>query len=280
MERVYRILTWGITGAECLLLMPFFFIGCMQIPDVRFACAALGLSYISLLYLGWKIRIRKDVVTEDVKTSRLYSFLLWTGFVLIVFTFLKISISCAGLNYFCGIRIDYPLFALLLAAAVFAGMRKPFRNHVKEKNFAWEGILLGILFFGWFYCFGAHRYDYSGKHLPAGYEMPMSMQKRFFPDGASDFEIKGASAFFAHSAEWSCHVPEKDFEKFRRKNGYHFVQNRTDVNEDKNMEPLNRSDAGWRKPYYFYNNRHRNGGGLTMRYSVPEQKLYGHYSNR
>ena len=73
---------------------------------------------------------------------------------------------------------------------------------------------------------------------------------------------------------------EKDFEKFRKKHGYNFVLNRTDINEDKEVGPLNYSDDTWQKPYYFYNNRHANGGGLTMRYSVPEKKLYGRYSNR
>jgi len=59
------------------------------------------------------------------------------------------------------------------------------------------------------------------------------------------------------------------------------VLNRTDVNEDKNMFPLVYHDSDkWKRPYYFYNNRHANGGGLTLRYSVPERKLYGSYSNR
>ena len=56
--------------------------------------------------------------------------------------------------------------------------------------------------------------------------------------------------------------------------------NRTDINEDKEVGPLHHFNDDWQNPYYFYNNRHANGGGLTMRYSVPEQKLYGRYSNR
>ena len=47
------------------------------------------------------------------------------------------------------------------------------------------------------------------------------------------------------------------------------------------MFPLVYHDSDkWKRPYYFYNNRHANGGGLTLRYSVPERKLYGSYSNR
>ena len=128
--------------------------------------------------------------------------------------------------------------------------------------------------------YNVSNYDFTGDKLPIGYEMPSAMQERFFPDGAYNFEIKGQSMMFANSAEWSCNVSEKDFEKFRKKHGYNFVLNRTDINEDKEVGPLNYSDDTWQKPYYFYNNRHANGGGLTMRYSVPEQKLYGRYSNR
>ena len=110
--------------------------------------------------------------------------------------------------------------------------------------------------------------------------MPHFMQERFFPDGAYNFEIEGKSVFLTNYVEWSCNVSEEDFEKFRKKRGYNFVLNRTDVNEDSNVGPLHYSDYDWQKPYYFYNNRHANGGGLTMRYSVPEKKLYGHYANR
>ena len=97
------------------------------------------------------------------------------------------------------------------------------------------------------------------------------MQSRFFPDNAYNIEVRGKSVFVADSVEWNCNVSEKDFEKFRKKHSYNFVLNCTDINY---------SDDNWQKPYYFYNNRHANGGGLTMRYSVPEQKLYGQYSNR
>ena len=71
-----------------------------------------------------------------------------------------------------------------------------------------------------------------------------------------------------------------DFEAFRQKTGYRFVLNRCDVNEDPSVGPFFYSDRDWKKPYYFHSNIHPNGGGLVLRYSVPEQKLYGRYSNR
>lgn len=157
---------------------------------------------------------------------------------------------------------------------------RPFKKHEKGSSFGITGILVGVLLFFISMLYNVSNYDFSGDKLPIGYEMPSAMQERFFPDGAYNFEIKGKSMMFANSAEWSCNVSEKDFEKFRKKHGYNFVLNRTDVNEDKEVGPLCHFDGDWQKPYYFYNNRHANGGGLTMRYSVPEKKLYGHYCNR
>ena len=157
---------------------------------------------------------------------------------------------------------------------------RPFKKHEKGNSFGITGIIVGVLLFFIFMLHNISNYDFSGDKLPIGYEMPSAMQERFFPDGAYNFEIKGKSMMFANSAEWSCNVSEKDFEKFRKKHGYNFVLNRTDVNEDKEIGPLSYSDDDWQKPFYFYNNSHANGGGLTMRYSVPEKKLYGRYSNR
>ncbi len=173
----------------------------------------------------------------------------------------------------------YFVIPLLLMAAVAIYFR-PFKKHEKGSSFGITGILVGVLLFFISELHNVSDYDFTGNKLPISYEMPSAMQERFFPDGAYNFEIKGKSMMFANSAEWSCNVSEENFEKFRKKHGYNFVLNRTDVNEDKEVGPLSYSDDDWQKPFYFYNNRHANGGGLTMRYSVPEKKLYGHYANR
>ena len=34
-----------------------------------------------------------------------------------------------------------------------------------------------------------------------------------------------------------------------------------------------------RLPFYEHSDRARNGGGITLRYSVPEEKFYGNYSH-
>ena len=281
-EIVYRILTWLLMGTAFLLLMPIFSIGCLCVPENLYwlSFILLPLFYIFLLYLGWKSRIRKDTIIEPVKKSRFQSVLILTSFALIVFALAEIGISRCKINYFLRFNIDYFLLILLLIAAILTGILLPFNKHTKGMNFAADGIIAGIIINLLVLGFNPVKYDYYGEKLPENYKMPSSMQARFFPNGAYNWEIKGKSMMFANSAEWSCNVSENDFENFRKKHGYNFVLNRTDVNEDKEVGPLCHFDGDWQKPYYFYNNRHANGGGLTMRYSVPEQKLYGRYSNR
>ena len=279
MEIVYRIFTWIISGTAWLLLM-LVFAPFVVITLDCWSWIILPLIYGGLLFYSWKRKIKKDTLSEPAGFSRKQSALIWSGIALIVFSALRLISFCVGKScYFLGINVKYyfiPLFLIPAAAIYF----RPFKKHEKGSSFGITGILIGVLLFFISMFYNVSNYDFTGDKLPIGYEMPSAMQERFFPDGAYNFEIKGKSMMLAISAEWSCNVSEKDFEKFRKKHGYNFVLNRTDVNEDKNSGPLHYSDYGWPKPYYFYNNRHDNGGGLTMRYSVPEQKLYGRYSNR
>ena len=280
MEIVYRILTLIITGTAWLLLMLLFapFI-VVRSPLGRWII--LPLIYAGLLFYNWKCKIKKDTLSEPAVFSKKQSALIWSGIVLIIFSVLNLISFCIGKScYFSGINVKYYFFIPLFLTAVAATLFRPFKKHEKGNSFGITGISVGVLLFFISMLHHVSHYDYTGNKLPIGYEMPLSMQERFFPDGACNFEIKGESGFLTNYAEWSCNVPEADFEKFRKKHGYNFVLNRTDVNEDSDAGPRHYSDATWQKPYYFYNNRHANGGGLTMRYSVPEQKLYGCYANR
>ena len=282
-EIVYRILTWVFMGAAFLLLMPVFSVlGGVLLPEPLYwlGFIIVPVFYLSLLYCGFKSRIRKDIIVDPVRNSRVQSVLIWCGAAQFVFAIFEIVVAKWQINYFFGFDTDYFLLVLLLVAAILTGIFLPFKKHAKGMNFAADGIIAGVIINLLVWAFNPVTYDYHGEKLPANYKMPASMQTRFFPDGAYNFEVNGQSMAFANSAEWSCNVSEKDFEIFRKKHGYNFVLNRTDVNEDKEVGPLHYSDDTWPKPYYFYNNRHANGGGLTMRYSVPEQKLYGRYSNR
>ena len=279
MEIVYRILTWIITGTAWLLLMLIFAPFIVLTLDF-WSWIILPLIYSGLLFYNWKRKIKKDTLSEPVGFSKKQSALIWSGIILIVFSALSLLFFCVGkTSYFCGINVKYFFIPLCLMAAAAIYFR-PFKKHEKGSSFGITGIIVGVLLFFISELHNVSDYDFTGNKLPISYEMPHFMQERFFPDGAYNFEIKGKSVFLTNYAEWSCNVSEEDFEKFRKKRGYNFVLNRTDVNEDSNVGPLHYSDYDWQKTYYFYNNRHANGGGLTMRYSVPEQKLYGHYSNR
>ena len=280
MEIVYRILTWIITGTAWLLLMLIFAPFIVLTLDF-WSWIILPLIYSGLLFYNWKRKIKKDTLSEPVGFSQKQSALIWSGIILIIFSVVRLIFFCVGkTSYFCGINMkSYFVIPLLLMAAVAIYFR-PFKKHEKGSSFGITGILVGVLLFFISELHNVSDYDFTGNKLPISYEMPHFMQERFFPDGAYNFEIKGKSGFLTNYAEWSCNVSVENFEKFRKKRGYNFVLNRTNVNEDSNVGPLHYSDYDWQKPYYFYNNRHANGGGLTMRYSVPEKKLYGHYANR
>ena len=280
MEIVYRILTWIITGTAWLLLMLIFAPFIVLTLDF-WSLIILPLIYGGLLFYNWKRKIKKDTLSEPAGFSRKQSALIWSGIILIIFSVVRLIFFCVGkTSYFCGINMKYYFVIPLLLVAAVAIYFRPFKKHEKGSSFGITGILIGVLLFFISELHNVSDYDFTGNKLPISYEMPHFMQERFFPDGAYNFVIKGKSVFLTNYAEWSCNVSEEDFEKFRKKRGYNFVLNRTDVNEDSNVGPLHYSDYDWQKPYYFYNNRHANGGGLTMRYSVPEKKLYGHYANR
>ena len=278
METTYRILTWVLMGAAFLLLMPIFACVCQLLPQdlMWLTNIILPLIYCFLLFCGWKRRIKKDIIAEPEKISRRQSSFIWFGTALIAFPLLKICFLYCNFNYFSGISTEYILLALLSAATVSAIIFLPFKKHVKGMDFASDGIIAGIVINLFVLAFAPVNYAYQGEKLPRHYKMSPQMQVWFFPKGAKHFEITGASAFFCNHVKWNCHVSEKDFETFRKKSGYDFVL----INNDTSAIPLQNTDKNWSKPYYFYNKRHANGGGLTMRYSVSEQKLYGNYSNR
>ena len=185
--------------------------------------------------------------------------------------------------YLFGLNLLYPAVCLFLLTliAVPCIMFRPFKRHKLGLLFGIAGIVAGFLLWGLGTLFDDGDYRYRGERLPIGYPMPVTMRERFFPEGARDFKIEGESGFLYCHVKWSCTVSEKDFELFRRQNGYRVVLNRSDVNEDPAVDLSSEAGSGdWKKPYYFYRNIHPNGGGLTLRYSVPERKLYGRWANR
>lgn len=281
MKILYRIFTWVILAAAILLVMPVFLIvvGLLALGPVLAPIILLAI-YFFLIYYAGRTTVLRDAPVEPRQTSRGQSLMIWLA-VLIVITTLLNGLFRVWPVYLFRVNIFYPATVILLTGGLLCAFYRPFLRHKSGKLFGIIGLLTSPLLFFAVDNLAPYNYAFTGESLPFGYPMPVPMRERFFPEGARDFKIEGTLFFINNHAEWSCTVSEKDFERFRQTQGYHFVLNRTDVNEDKNMFPLVYHDSDkWKRSYYFYNNRHANGGGLTLRYSVPERKLYGSYSNR
>ena len=285
MEILYHVFTGLFQAAGILLLMPVVLLLMFAlVKDLSVTGLVAGVGYFLLLYTSIRLTLAGDKKTEPERPSRFQSSLVWLAVVLLVPAVLNAVCSFGSLSggvdiYPFGVHFIYlvsaPLFPIAAAAVVF----RPFKHHKGGLIYSILGIFVALLWAGAVAIFAPRHYTYTGRRLPLGYEMPREMRKAFFPDGARDFKIEGGSFFIGYHAEWTCTVSEKDFERFRQVRGYHFVLDRTDVNEDKNISPWNYDDSRWPKPYYFHNDRHANGGGLTLRYSVPERKLYGSCSS-
>ena len=87
----------------------------------------------------------------------------------------------------------------------------------------------------------------------------------FVPSGASEIRLEGRST----ACRWSCRVSEKDFQKFRAQCSFEF----TLVEKPRDM--LDKGPF----PYWIYENRRRDGGGVTLRYDVGSQTMTGLYSH-
>ena len=280
MEELYRIFTWLVLAAAILLVMPIFLIvvGLLALRPVLVPIVLLAI-YFFLIYYASRTTVRHDAPVEPRQISRGQSLMIWLAVVIVITTLLN-GLFRIWPVYLFGVNLFYPA-AAILPLGLLCAFYRPFLRHKSGILFGIIGLLASTLLFLGVDNLAPYNYAFTGESLPVGYPIPVKMREHFFPEGARDFQIKGECFFINNSAEWSCTVSEKDFERFRQTRGYHFVLNRTDVNEDKNMLPLVYHDSDkWKKPYYFHNNRHANGGGLTLRYSVPERKLYGSWANR
>ena len=95
---------------------------------------------------------------------------------------------------------------------------RPFRKHVKSREIVLAGLAAGIL---WVWFFTMHfqpvNFNFRGSRLPRGYVMPAVMRERFFPEGASDFEIEGRHLLFSTYVNRNCRVSQAD--RLSRKTG-------------------------------------------------------------
>ncbi len=87
----------------------------------------------------------------------------------------------------------------------------------------------------------------------------------YVPIGAEDSRLEVRST----ACRWSCRVSEPFFQKFRARCAFEF----TPVEK-----PRDAYDEG-PFPYWFYENRRRDGGGVTLRYEVGRRTLTGWYAH-
>ena len=278
MEILYRIFTWLILAAMTLLVMPVFLfvIGILRPAPVLIPIVLLVI-YSLLLYSGRNM-VLHDALVEPPQHSRTRSLMIWLSMVILITTSMNVLFRIRPV-YLLGVNLFYPAAGLVLVVGLFCAFYRPFLLHKSGKLFGVLGLAASALLFLAVDNLAPFNYAFTGESLPVGYQMPVKMREHFFPEGARDFKIEGGSFFICYHAEWTCTVSEQDFERFRLERGYRFVLDRTDVNEDKHIDLWNYDDSRWPRPYYFHNDRHANGGGLTLRYSVPERKLYGSCSS-
>ena len=278
-EIIYRICSWLCIGAFLLMFSGIALLLLKATPTPPLLDWILWLLvYALMLWGGWRKWIGRDKPAEPEKRSRLLSALIWIAVLHILYALWAfLAYKLAFLKYPFGINADYFLFPVFLAAAAGMTVFRPFRKHVKSRDIVLAGLAAGILWV-WFFAmpFRPTNFDFRGNRLPLGYVMPAAARERFFPEGASDFEIEGRHLLFSTYVNWSCRVSEADLEAFRKKRGYDFVT----VRAGQEDLPASR-DPAWPRPYLFYDGRHaRSGAGVTLRYSLPEKKLHGTFSNR
>ncbi|MBO4646669.1 MAG: hypothetical protein J5806_00760 [Lentisphaeria bacterium] len=235
-----------------------------DIPDSAVLTAGTVLLAAALsvcIFLTWKFGWRKTVAEEAV--SRGQSLLQWETIALLLFLLLFAASFLTDRDWPALTGLSLPAVVLIPALIFpFRYPRNGFRTVVRciglagaFSIFFWGVLILGRT---------GKPVSWQGDD-PAG--LPRSVQwigQIFIPTGAVEIDLRGRST----ACEWSCRVSEPDFRKFRARCKFEFL---------KIEKPRHFGDKG-PFPYYFYEDRHRNGGGVTLRYDVANQRMTGSYS--
>lgn len=282
MNVLYRGFTWVAIAPAPLVaatLLTGGLSGALGLPDdARWPVAVL--AFFGLLGALGAWVARKDALVEPSGVSRGQSALLWAAALLAVYPVGRlIGGEWPSLLYCGGVRTAYLLLPPLFAVAAGTAFFRPFARHVHGTRIGVFGILGGLLLNLVAASLG-DNFAFHGERLPWGYVMDEEGRERFFPANATNYAIEGWAGFMNFHVAWSCRVDEAGFRAFARQNGYEFRLITTDA-EESALGPTGRfGDAKLAKPFYDHANAYDNGGGLFMRYSVPEQKLYGWFANR
>ena len=266
------IVVLGISGIAALMVGSVLVLSLVMlkldkyIPDPlvwSFLFILFGVMLAGGIFLAWKHGCHKLV--QEEKKARGQSILLWeTPAFLLFFLLLYISWE-TELDWPCLIGLGLPPLALIIALIFpFRHCRSGFWDAVRILGFlsafsvfVWGSLILGRC---------GKEVSYQGND-PA--EFPRSVLwigETYIPDGASDIRLNGSST----ACDWSCRVSEKDFLKFKARSGR--------IEFEKHEKPRDIFDKG-PFPYYVYENRRSNGGGITLRYDVKTGKMTGSYSH-
>ena len=251
--------------STAVMSMPVFILANSALPDgvmLTIWIALAGMIFCTCIFAAWKYD-RHKIIYEETR-SRGQSFLLWETFAFLLFYLLFVISFRTDLDWPVLIGLCLPVAALIAALAF------PFRSCRSGLLQAgrWCGFLGAFSLFFW----GALILGRTGKIVsyrgddPAGF--PRSVRwigEAYVPAGASRIDLSGRST----ACRWSCHVAERDFMTFKAKRAFDF---------SKVEKPRDIMDKG-PFPYYFYEKRHRNGGGITLRYDVKKQRMTGFYSH-
>ena len=276
-EGVYRFLRWivfcvgviflGAPASVPAALLPLWVLEKLGAPAsceiVVFILVFAVLSAV-LFEVARRSLLKTDTVMEDAPRSRLQSVGLWLvpGFLLWLF-FLALAWYYERDVFLLGLPA-----VLILAAA--AGIVFPFRRHKNTPVFGCAGPVFAFLLC----CVGlmilgrtGRDVTYTGNDIAAIPHLFKWQKEHYFPAGARDIRVSGSTMGF----KWECRLSEKDFLDYAGKGWYSFRRVEKKGKDTFSREP--------RPPYYEYVRRESDGGGLTLRYSVPEEKFRGFYAH-
>ena len=269
-EKLYRGLRFLAALAAATipfsLVFPFlglglgFLLDAAGLPDkVKFAALILAalVFYALTAEAGRRLLIRRDAPAEKAEFPRWSSIGLWLT--------PGILAGTAGLfliRHYGDDRLLW-LFPAGIAAALILGAAFPFRKHANTTLFGAMGPLAALLIFlgGLFVLDRAGKpLEYTGDDAAAIPHLSAWQKQNYFPAGADKIQVSGTTAAFT----WECQLAEADFQKYLKTSPFRFRKT------EGGPSPA---------PVYEYVKRHRNGGGLVLRYFAPERKFRGEFSS-
>ena len=258
----------SLCGTASVFVMSFLImalVALVYVPD-SFIMAIGAASFCVLLAAGVLLarKCGRGKLVCETEKSRGQSFLLWETPAFLLLSLLFFLSWRTDLDWPLVAGLCLPVAALALALAFpFPRCRNGFWTAVRI--FGFIGALGAFLLVGLILGRAGKEVSYFGNDPTAFPPAVRWIGKTYVPAGASEIRLEGRST----ACRWSCRVPEKDFQKFRAKSAFEFTLVE---------KPRDAYDKG-PFPYWFYENRHGDGGGVTLRYEVGSQTLTGWYAH-